>query len=82
MTLFAMKDETLPKLVINGLLRFWPCGCSNKELLFLQVRQRIGEERTGETTNGGEGRGSSSSNSSSSSERIWAASFDFTTSSI
>ena len=79
MTLFAMKDETLPKLVINGLLRFWPCGCSNKELLFLQVRQRIGEERTGETTNGGEGRGSSSS---SSSERIWAASFDFTTSSI
>jgi serine/threonine-protein phosphatase 2A regulatory subunit B' len=42
MTLFAMKDESLPKLVINGLLRFWPCGCSNKELLFLQVRVEQG----------------------------------------
>ena len=35
MTLFATKDASLSIDIVNGLLKFWPNGHSNKEILFL-----------------------------------------------
>ncbi len=35
MTLFATKDPSLSIDIVNGLLKFWPNGHSNKEILFL-----------------------------------------------
>lgn len=36
MTLFCGKDHTLSPMIVSGLLRYWPCGNHQKELVFLQ----------------------------------------------
>lgn len=36
MTLFCGKDHTLTRMIVNGLLKYWPCGNHQKELAFLQ----------------------------------------------
>lgn len=35
MALYVAKDHTLTRLIIPGLLKFWPFGASNKQIMFL-----------------------------------------------
>lgn len=38
---FLEKDSTLTENVINGLLKFWPKTCSQKEVMFLGEIEEI-----------------------------------------
>merc|ERR1711964_8175 len=43
MVLFVGKDPSLTPSVVSGLLRYWPCGDYQKELLFLQEMEELFE---------------------------------------
>lgn len=46
MVLFCGKDRSLTTVIIQGLLRYWPCGNTGKEMLFLQELDELFEFMT------------------------------------